>query len=88
MCPVLVSTSEETTEQILEKSVCNVVWYEGERLCEQELGGADQVSLVLQWFWLCLGVWLRLGNEKMFIAEFKNRLRDCCCHYVNDDATA
>ena len=57
------STSEGTTEQVLEKSVCNVVWYEGERLCEQELDGADQVSLVLQWFFLCLDVRLR-GERK------------------------
>ena len=33
------------------------------RLCEQESGGVDQVSLVLQWFWLCLDVWLH-GKRK------------------------
>ena len=33
---------------------------------------------MLQWLWVCPDVWCR-GERNMFITEFKNRLRDCCC---------
>ena len=78
MCPVLVSTSEATTEQVLEKTYAMLYGMQ-----ERDCTNRNWVAQIK--FLLCYNgfgyVWMYgfVGNEKIFITKFKNRLKDCCC---------